>query len=61
MFIEIIGFKKKKMRNSLSQMKIIVQREAEEASYLKSQFVSISHELRTPLYGVVGYNKFVIG
>ncbi|MBC7748174.1 MAG: hybrid sensor histidine kinase/response regulator, partial [Methylotenera sp.] len=34
---------------------LIAKEKAEEASVLKSQFVStISHELRTPLYGVVG-------
>lgn len=34
---------------------------AEEASLLKTQFVStISHELRTPLYGVVGITNMII-
>ncbi len=34
---------------------------AEEASYLKSQFVStISHELRTPLYGVIGITNMLL-
>ncbi len=34
---------------------------AEEASQLKSQFVStISHELRTPLYGVVGITNIIV-
>jgi signal transduction histidine kinase/CheY-like chemotaxis protein len=34
---------------------------AEEASLLKSQFIStISHELRTPLYGVVGITDLLI-
>lgn len=34
---------------------------AEEASLLKSQFVStISHELRTPLYGVIGITNMIL-
>jgi len=34
---------------------------AEEASQLKSQFVStITHELRTPLYGVIGITNIII-
>jgi signal transduction histidine kinase/CheY-like chemotaxis protein len=39
----------------------IAKEKAEEASYLKSQFVStISHELRTPLYGVVGITNMLL-
>lgn len=39
----------------------IAKEKAEEASQLKSQFVStISHELRTPLYGVVGITNIII-
>jgi signal transduction histidine kinase len=34
---------------------------AEEASKLKSQFVStITHELRTPLYGVIGLTNIIL-
>ena len=34
---------------------------AEEASQLKTQFIStISHELRTPLYGVVGITDIIL-
>ena len=40
---------------------LIAKEKAEEASYLKSQFVStISHELRTPLYGVVGITNMLL-
>ncbi|TDE52592.1 response regulator [Flavobacterium sp. GT3P67] len=40
---------------------IIAKEKAEEASVLKSQFVStISHELRTPLYGVVGITNMLL-
>lgn len=39
----------------------IAKEKAEEASQLKTQFVStISHELRTPLYGVVGITNIII-
>lgn len=39
----------------------IAKEKAEEASSLKSQFVStISHELRTPLYGVVGITNMIL-
>ncbi|HEX8562045.1 MAG TPA: response regulator [Flavobacterium sp.] len=38
----------------------VAKEKAEEASQLKSQFVStISHELRTPLYGVVGITNMI--
>ena len=40
---------------------IIAKEKAEEASLLKTQFVStISHELRTPLYGVVGITNMLL-
>lgn len=40
---------------------IIANQKAEEASLLKTQFVStISHELRTPLYGVVGITNMIL-
>jgi signal transduction histidine kinase/CheY-like chemotaxis protein len=39
---------------------LIAKEQAEEASLLKSQFIStISHELRTPLYGVVGITDMI--
>src|SRR5690606_37305491 len=42
-----------------AELKVAKER-AEEASLLKSQFVStISHELRTPLYGVVGITNMI--
>lgn len=45
---------------SNQDLKIAIER-AEEASVLKSQFVStISHELRTPLYGVVGITNMIL-
>lgn len=40
---------------------LIAKEKAEEASQLKTQFVStISHELRTPLYGVVGITNMIL-
>lgn len=40
---------------------MIAKVKAEEASQLKTQFVStISHELRTPLYGVVGITNMIL-
>lgn len=40
---------------------IVANLKAEEASLLKTQFVStISHELRTPLYGVVGITNMIL-
>ena len=56
------NFKKKtnlELTNANAELKIATQ-EAEQASLLKSQFVStISHELRTPLYGVVGITNMI--
>lgn len=55
---------KKKANAELSQTNIellVAKEKAEEASILKSQFVStISHELRTPLYGVVGITNMLL-
>lgn len=40
---------------------LIAKEKAEEASQLKTQFIStISHELRTPLYGVVGITDILL-
>lgn len=48
---------KKKANEELLKAKVI----AEEASLLKTQFIStISHELRTPLYGVVGITNMLL-
>jgi signal transduction histidine kinase/ActR/RegA family two-component response regulator len=44
-----------------NQELLLAKQKAEEASLLKSQFVStISHELRTPLYGVVGITNMLL-
>lgn len=55
---------KKKLNAELSATNtqlLIAKEKAEEASVLKSQFVStISHELRTPLYGVVGITNMLL-
>lgn len=56
-------FKKKKNGELIvaNEELLIAKEKAEEASYLKSQFVStISHELRTPLYGVVGITNMLL-
>ncbi|OHT43204.1 response regulator [Flavobacterium tructae] len=54
--IKNIRFKKKHNAELLEAKEI-----AEEASLLKSQFIStISHELRTPLYGVVGITNMLL-
>jgi signal transduction histidine kinase/CheY-like chemotaxis protein len=56
-------FKKKKNAElTLTNQELVIAKEkAEEASMLKTQFVStISHELRTPLYGVVGITNMLL-
>ncbi len=54
---------RKKANEALLQSNLdlsIAKEKAEEASQLKSQFVStITHELRTPLYGVVGITDMI--
>ncbi|NHM07958.1 response regulator [Flavobacterium sp. CYK-4] len=54
---------RKKINAELSQANTELQlakEQAEEASKMKSQFVStITHELRTPLYGVVGITDII--
>lgn len=54
--VKNIRFKKKHNLELLQAKEI-----AEEASLLKTQFIStISHELRTPLYGVVGITNMLL-
>jgi signal transduction histidine kinase/CheY-like chemotaxis protein len=54
--IKNIRFKKKHNLELLEAKEV-----AEEASLLKTQFIStISHELRTPLYGVVGITNMLL-
>ena len=54
--------KKTNAKLTLANEELVVAKEkAEEASQLKTQFVStISHELRTPLYGVVGITNMLL-
>lgn len=48
------------LRDTNEKLKIAKEK-AEEASQLKTQFVStITHELRTPLYGVVGITNTLV-
>lgn len=48
------------LRDTNEKLKIAKEK-AEEASQLKTQFVStITHELRTPLYGVVGITNIIV-
>ncbi len=50
----------KELKQANVELKIAKEK-AEEASQLKTQFVStISHELRTPLYGVVGITNIIL-
>ena len=53
---------KKNAELTLANEELVLAKEkAEEASMLKTQFVStISHELRTPLYGVVGITNMLL-
>ncbi len=54
---EQANFELKKANEEL----VLAKEKAEEASQLKSQFVStITHELRTPLYGVVGITNIIL-
>jgi signal transduction histidine kinase/ActR/RegA family two-component response regulator len=54
---EQANYELKKANEELVQAK----EKAEEASQLKSQFVStITHELRTPLYGVIGITNIIL-
>ena len=56
-------FKKKANKElTLANQELLIAKEkAEEASLLKSQFVStMSHELRTPLYGVIGITNILL-
>src|SRR5690606_35382814 len=57
------NFRKKSLADlSLANEQLVLAKErAEEASQLKTQFVSTSsHELRTPLYGVVGITNMIL-
>ena len=50
----------KELKLANNELKLAKEK-AEEASQLKTQFVStISHELRTPLYGVVGITNIIL-
>lgn len=54
---EQANFELKKANEEL----VLAKEKAEEASLLKSQFVStITHELRTPLYGVIGITNIIL-
>lgn len=60
-----INYRFKKRANkelTIANAELIVAKEkAEEASLLKTQFVStMSHELRTPLYGVIGITNMLL-
>ena len=48
------------LKNANEELQVAKEK-AEEASQLKSQFVStITHELRTPLYGVIGITNIIL-
>jgi signal transduction histidine kinase/CheY-like chemotaxis protein len=54
---EQANFELKKANEEL----VLAKEKAEEATQLKSQFVStITHELRTPLYGVIGITNIIL-
>lgn len=56
-----IKSKSNKDLKELNAALLIAKEKAEEASQLKTQFIStISHELRTPLYGVVGITDIIL-
>lgn len=61
MFKNFLDYRKlnKRLFDSNEQLKI-ANIKSEEASLLKSQFLSnVSHELRTPLYGVIGMAEII--
>ncbi len=68
LFLLLILYKNIKLREKANQelqlankALIEAKEEAEEATRLKSQFVStITHELRTPLYGVIGITNIIL-
>ena len=64
-YFSLIRNNKDKVRSNLklkiaNEELIIAKEKAEEASNIKTQFISnISHELRTPLYGVIGMTDII--
>ena len=64
LFSLIRNYKNKEKSNlklkKANEQLIIAKEKAEEASHIKTQFISnISHELRTPLYGVIGITDII--
>ena len=65
LLFSLIRNNKDKVRSNLklkiaNEELIIAKEKAEEASNIKTQFISnISHELRTPLYGVIGMTDII--